>query len=583
MGGSAEFSLHDLVFTGPAASSVCVKLPLTVSVPLFVSDPSGDAWTVAVFLQGRGIFGPNGAGIGGVAGIAPTQFISNDNVQVSLGTNGRTDFQNFQIRLDVTSRTSQGSTTVPAIDAEVNLGGPACNNNVFQFVDCTTGLSVSGYSASSVSGGITDNRFATGCPPHPDSTPAVTLTAAAPRTALEGATAQRVFTLTRTGNAAAPTTVGLSTSGSAQPSSPGHPGADFQVLPASYTFPIGVATKSFDLVAFADPNVELDETVTLTALSGSGYTLGTPSSATVTILDNTPPPLVSLGACSAVESDTRTVTMRCPVNLSGTSYLPIAVTGTTATTGTNFNGLPVTATATSGSTCSSTVDFTTTAFSLSFPSGALAAQAEIPICGDTRREANEFFFLKMTGATNASLGCGTHCSLFGTATIVDNDLVTGSLSLEPAEATLGAHDRLPLTITWTVPDPLSWHVLDDLDIRIRDGADTAIAVHWEEAGNTLSLVNDVTGRLGKAFAPGSPNRLETDEATLYLRDAAVQGSGPTGPSVTLTLPLSFKPRASGHTFVVEVAASDDLGHHDDFVEAGTVTVAASHDDEGGRP
>jgi hypothetical protein len=225
------------------------------------------------------------------------------------------------------------------------------------------------------------------------------------------------------------------------------------------------------------------------------------------------------------------------------------------------------------------VDFATTAISLQFPLGTKLAHAEVPICSDARREANEFFFLKLTGAVNASFGCGAHCALFGTATIVDDDLLTGSFSLEPTEATLAAHDRLPLTITWTVPDPLNWHVLDSLDVRLRDGDDTPIALHWEEAGNTVSLVDGANGRPGRGFVPGSHNRLETEEATLFLSDATVRGSGPTGPSVTLSLPLTFKPRAAGHTFVVEVAASDDLGHQDDFIQAGTVTVAANPNDD----
>jgi hypothetical protein len=36
--------------------------------------------------------------------------------------------------------------------------------------------------------------------------------------------------------------------------------------------------------------------------------------------------------------------------------------------------------------------------------------------------------------------------------------------------------------------------------------------------------------------------------------------------------LSFKPPAAGHTLVVEVAATNDLGDRDDFFQAGTVTV-----------
>lgn len=55
-----------------------------------------------------------------------------------------------------------------------------------------------------------------------------------------------------------------------------------------------------------------------------------------------------------------------------------------------------------------------------------------------------------------------------------------------------------------------------------------------------------------------------------MAETRAVGSGPTGPSVTLTLSLSFKRRAPGHTYLVEVAAADDLGNRDDFVQTGTL-------------
>ena len=97
-------------------------------------------------------------------------------------------------------------------------------------------------------------------------------------------------------------------------------------------------------------------------------------------------------------------------------------------------------------------------------------------------------------------------------------------------------------------------------------------VMFDEATNTLGLVDENTGLSKKSFAPGSQNRLQTPEATLYLADSSVVGSGPTGPNVTLKLPLSFKPSAAGRTFKVEVRASDDEGNEPDFEQAGTLSV-----------
>jgi hypothetical protein len=105
----------------------------------------------------------------------------------------------------------------------------------------------------------------------------------------------------------------------------------------------------------------------------------------------------------------------------------------------------------------------------------------------------------------------------------------GTLELTPAAATVAVHERLTYTLTWTGPPPLNWHNLESVQLRI------------------------------------------SASATLNLHDSRVQGSGPTGPSVTLTLDVSFKPPAAGLSYLVEVLATDDAGH-EQIQPAGTLTV-----------
>ena len=152
------------------------------------------------------------------------------------------------------------------------------------------------------------------------------------------------------------------------------------------------------------------------------------------------------------------------------------------------------------------------------------------------------------------------------------ELTAGVFDLTPTDLTVAVHERLNYALTWTVPDPLNWHDLQFLQFRIRDDQNTVISVLWDEASNTFSLLNQATGQFGNGFAPGAHRLLQTPQVTLYLADTSVVGSGPTGPSVTLNLLLSLKPQAAGRTFAVEVAASDDQGHADDFAQAGTLMV-----------
>jgi hypothetical protein len=58
-----------------------------------------------------------------------------------------------------------------------------------------------------------------------------------------------------------------------------------------------------------------------------------------------------------------------------------------------------------------------------------------------------------------------------------------------------------------------------------------------------------------------------------MSDVAVHGSGPTGPSVTLTMTISLKPSAAGKTWDLLLLAYDDEGNGQGFDEAGQLTVA----------
>ena len=141
---------------------------------------------------------------------------------------------------------------------------------------------------------------------------------------------------------------------------------------------------------------------------------------------------------------------------------------------------------------------------------------------------------------------------------------------QPASAAVGQH--LPLGFSWTVPSG-GWRKLDSLQLVLRDDQGTAIWLRFHEVtGNpgTFSLVDPEDYSVGQEFAPGSPNRLETNTARVYLATSSVDG--PPGPTVKLTIDLGFKPQAAGRTFDVLVAAIDDTGKAEGLTKAGTLTV-----------
>lgn len=188
------------------------------------------------------------------------------------------------------------------------------------------------------------------------------------------------------------------------------------------------------------------------------------------------------------------------------------------------------------------------------------------------------FFVDLSDPVNGTIGDGT-----GQATIRIIDLTIGSFDVTPEAASVPVGGRVNYAVTWTVPESEVWRNLNTIDFRLQKGSHTAMWLRWDETANTFSLCEN-TGHHGRGheddgnvvcgpgLPPGNPNVLETEFARLYLANSSVVGSGPAGRSVTLNLSLSFLGNAAGHRYDVELAATDDFGRRDAFVEATSVQV-----------
>jgi serine protease len=97
------------------------------------------------------------------------------------------------------------------------------------------------------------------------------------------------FTVTRSGPTMSGLTVYYSVGGSASS------GVDYVALPGSVTIPVGAATATVTVTPIDDTEFDPGETVTLTVSSNAAYDVGSPASATVTIVDDDPPRQVDRG------------------------------------------------------------------------------------------------------------------------------------------------------------------------------------------------------------------------------------------------------------------------------------------------
>ena len=157
----------------------------------------------------------------------------------------------------------------------------------------------------------------------PATSPVVTV-AATKATSDESGNNNGEFTITRAGDVRAPLTVSYGTGGNAVN------GFDYVLLPGSVTIPAGVASVKIPLLPNPDLQTEGLDSVTLNLAANSAYTVGTQSSATITIADSE----ASLYVASVRPTGTATTS-----TASGTATILLAKSGTLAGVNVTFSNL----------------------------------------------------------------------------------------------------------------------------------------------------------------------------------------------------------------------------------------------------
>ncbi|MBS3030643.1 MAG: SBBP repeat-containing protein [Dolichospermum sp. DET50] len=172
------------------------------------------------------------------------------------------------------------------------------------------------------------------------------------------------------------------------------------------TFAANSATAILTIDPTADTTFESDETVALTLVAGTNYTIGTTTAVTGTIINDDLLPSINLSANQTiVEGFTSPQNLGYTVTLSSASDQSITVQYATA------NG-----TAIAGA------DYTSTSGTLTFNPGITSQLINIPILNDDLNEVNETFTVSLTSPTNAVLGTTK------TVTTTISDTVTASVT-----------------------------------------------------------------------------------------------------------------------------------------------------------
>jgi titin len=330
------------------------------------------------------------------------------------------------------------------------------------------------------------------------------------------------ITVTRSDGSASGVTVNYATANGTATA-----GSDYTATSGTLSFGAGETSKTFNVPITNDTLAEGNETVQLSlSTPGGGATLGSPATATLTIIDDDTAGTLQFSAATysiAENAGSATIT----VTRSGGSASGVTVNYATA------NG-----TATAGS------DYTATSGTLNFGAGETSKTFSVPITNDTFAEGNETVQLSLsTPGGGATLGSPATATL----TIIDDD-TAGTLQFSAASYSVVENaGNATITVTRT------------------GGAASGISVHYATTDGTATAPSDYTatsgtlnfgaGETSKTFnVPITNDNIAESTESLNLSLDTPTGGATLGTPATATLTIIDDDASNGQFTMSECAA-----------------------------
>ena len=242
----------------------------------------------------------------------------------------------------------------------------------------------------------------------------------------------------------------------------------------SVTFNPGDITKTVIVTINSDALDEFNETLSLRLTGGTNVDISPANgTATVTILDDDAPPVLTITNASVVERDTGSQALTFNVTLNSASGKPITLTynltDVTTAFGVDYQG-PATGT-------------------ITFAAGETTKTITVLVNGDIIDEANETFTITLTPADATTIDASS--VLTATGTIIDNDTTT--ISINDVSVVEGNAGTTAMTFNVTLSTPSS---------------QTVTVVFNMVTGGTAIVGSDYTAVNGVVvtFAPGETSK-----------------------------------------------------------------------------
>jgi uncharacterized delta-60 repeat protein len=227
-------------------------------------------------------------------------------------------------------------------------------------------------------------------------------------------TGTATITVNRVGGSAGSTSVNYFASGGTAT-----PGSDYTLTPGTLNFANGETIKTFAVTIVNDDVNERDETLNLFLNTGTGSaTLGSPSNAVLTILNDDPLPTISVDDITVTEGDSGT--KQAVFTVTRTGLIDRAVT---------FNA------STADSTAIAQEDYVPLSGQFQIGPAVTSTSIAVSILGNTITQPDRSFFLNLSAPTNATI---TRAQ--AACTIKDNESNTGPPTVQFAARNFSAKE-----------------------------------------------------------------------------------------------------------------------------------------------
>lgn len=304
------------------------------------------------------------------------------------------------------------------------------------------------------------NKIATGTIENDDSAPTVTISGTTTIAEGQTGTTNYVFTVNLSEASSQPITVEYSTSDLEATVADG----DYVANSNTLSFAPGVTSQLITVVANGDRKFEGDERFQIDLKNPTSAILGGQKSAIGTIQNDDSAPTLSISTVPNVgEGDTGTQPYEFVVSLSGETDQTVSVVYDTE-----------------DSSAKAGEDYELQSGTLTFnPGDALTQTVTVNINGDTKREGDETFSVKLSNATNATI---SNAAAIGTIT---NDDAVPTLSIQNVTANEGDNDPTSFQFEVSLSNPSDQVIT--IPYTTQDGTATIADQDYDLTTGTLTF------------------------------------------------------------------------------------------------